>query len=147
MSVINTKNIQIYGAPISLGPKHISITGSWTYVEIQSLHTMHMSDKNVCHYRVANWKQQIKNDIVPASLDIIVEDKESRKINVELKIATSKNCFDIIEQIESNIHEMLNSNVRAMKIISLFQHTQPGEDLGIDDSGKAGKDGVNHSVW
>ena len=146
MSVINTKNIQIYGAPISLGPENVSITGSWTCIELDSLYTMYMSFKNICQYRVSTWKQQIKNDIVAASLDIVIKDNESRKIYVELKIATSKDCLYVVEQIHFNIHKLLNSNNRVKHIIQLFQHTQPGEDFGDDDSGKAGNDGANHSV-
>jgi hypothetical protein len=146
MSVINTRNIQIYGAPVSLGPEHISITGSWTCIGKKSSHTMHMSFKNICHYRVANWKQQIKNDIVPACLDIVVQDIENRKITIEFKLATSKDCFYIIEQVHTNIDKILNTNQYVKKIIKLFQHTQPGEFLGGDDTGRAGNDGANHSV-
>lgn len=126
MSILSTKSIQCYTAPIDIGPEHISLTGSWQWAHPGTTQEWLMNPTRLCHLRLHCWKQQIGNDIVPACLDWSLRPSgKTFKHEVELKFLTSKQCDSILEGLSIKIHSILNeSNLR--KVHLSFQQEHPG---------------------
>jgi len=126
MSVLSTKPVQCFTAPIDIGPDYISTTGSWQWVDPGTIQEWLLDPTRLSHYRLHCWKQQIESEIVPACLDWSIRPYgQTFKHEVELKFLTHKPCESVIEGLADKMQHILNdSKLRALH--QTFQQEHPG---------------------
>jgi len=126
MSVLSTKSVQCFTAPIDFGPEHISLTGSWQWAHPGTIQEWLLEPTRMSHYRLHCWKQQLGSEIVQACLDWSIRPVgTSYKHVVELKFLTSKQCDSILEGLGAKVHSLLNSS-KLRRLHQVFQQEHPG---------------------
>jgi len=147
MSVISSRSVSCFKAPVTSGPKTISMTGSWEQCNSKSIRDYRMSPEYLCHIRLGTWTHRIEELDIPTSLDWYVC-KTNQTLTFYVHILFETNFFIQLKhfgEINSHVQTLLNKNNFILNIQKQFQQAHPGDFAVSGMTGNAGKDGDNQS--
>ena len=144
MSVLSQKTEWQFKAPVTIGPKTISITGSWEHVPAFTNNELRMSPLHTAHLRLSTWKQQLRGGIVEICTDWAVYDNKIFSVYLRIFSANAIIMEDI-DLVSDKVHQIITTHPLLYSVQKLFQQTQPGESFNSGCSGRAGNEGDNQS--
>ena len=133
MSVMRPKHVQTFTAPVAVSSTDISLSGSWT--------RMNITDKIVCRYSVQSWCQDVGGEHADMRLDYcVVMTGQRHKFIAELNIDHQLDFEPYIAQTSDAIQRVLRKS-KAHSISTMFKQDQPGATFGVSAMGTVGQGG------
>ena len=147
MSVISSRSIIAFKAPVTMGPSTVSMVGSWQMYSSNTLREYRFSPEYLAHVRLATWKHTIQETPVQTSLDWTARNENNEVLYTANLIfeTTAVVTLEDLVGINTRVQTLLNKNKFILDLQKRFQQEHPGDWTVDGTEGSAGKDGESQS--